>query len=182
MNAVPSFSGFPAARMTLACAIADRLTREPAVAVEDWLRDSLAVARGRDAVAGTASSGAHRADMQLAEADTGASAALASTGEQKALLIGVILRHAALIADARGFAPLLLLDEPAVHLDPDRRAALFAALSRLPAQTIVTGTDADVFLPLAGVAEGLRVQGGALLPDARFPPPGTGKPPVPGTL
>ena len=77
-------------------------------------------------------------------------AALASTGEQKALLVGVILRHAALIAEARGFAPMLLLDEPAVHLDPDRRAALFAALVQLPAQTLITGTDAETFLPLAG--------------------------------
>ena len=73
--------------------------------------------------------------------------------------------HAALIAEARGFAPLLLLDEPAVHLDPDRRAALFAALARLPAQTLITGTDAETFLPLAGIAEGLRVHGGELLPD-----------------
>ena len=74
----------------------------------------------------------------------------------------------ALIAEARGFAPLLLLDEPAVHLDPDRRAALFAALTTLPAQTLITGTDAETFLPLAGVAEGLRTGGGALRPDARF--------------
>ena len=107
----------------------------------------------------------------LADATTGASAALASTGEQKALLVGVILRHAALIAEARGFAPMLLLDEPAVHLDPDRRAALFAALAQLPAQTLITGTDAETFLPLAGIAEGLRVHGGELLPDRDFPPP-----------
>jgi len=78
--------------------------------------------------------------------------------------------HAALITEARGFAPLLLLDEPAVHLDPDRRAALFAALRCLPAHTLITGTDAETFLPLVGQAEGLRVADGGLLPDARFPP------------
>jgi len=104
----------------------------------------------------------------LTDAVTGVAAALASTGEQKALLVGVVLRHATLIAEARGFAPMLLLDEPAVHLDPERRAALFTALIQLPAQTLMTGTDAETFLPLAGAAEGHRVQSGELLPDARF--------------
>ena len=73
------------------------------------------------------------------------------TGQQKALLIGVVLGHAALIAEARGFAPLLLLDEPAVHLDPDRRAALFAALAALPAQVFLTGTDRELFAASAAV-------------------------------
>ena len=109
----------------------------PALAVEDWLRQGLAAGRARDAEAGSAALGAHRTDMALSDAASGTPAALASTGEQKALLIGVILGHAALIAEARGFAPMLLLDEPAVHLDPDRRVALFEALARL------AGTDAD---------------------------------------
>jgi DNA replication and repair protein RecF len=181
MNAVPAFAGFPQARMTLVCPIAERLAGVPALAVEDWLRQSLAAGRQRDAAAGSAAVGAHRADMGLADARTGVAAALASTGEQKALLIGVILRHAALIADARGFAPMLLLDEPAVHLDPDRRAALFAALTRLPAQTLITGTDMETFLPLAGMAEGLIVRGGELLADARFPLPESTDTPVRGT-
>ena len=182
MNAVPSFPGFPEARMALVCPIADRLDGAPALAAEDWLRQSLAGGRVRDAAGGSAGVGAHRADMGLADARTGVPASIASTGEQKALLIGVVLRHAALIADARGFAPLLLLDEPAVHLDPDRRAALFAALARLPAQTLITGTDVDIFLPLAGVAEGLLVRGGELRPDTRFLPPESTGTPVPGTL
>jgi DNA replication and repair protein RecF len=181
MNAVPAFAGFPQARMTLVCSIAERLAGVPALAVEDWLRQSLAAGRPRDAAAGSAAVGAHRADMGLADARTGVAAALASTGEQKALLIGVILRHAALIADARGFAPMLLLDEPAVHLDPDRRAALFAALTSLPAQTLITGTDMETFLPLAGMAEGLIVRGGELLADARFPLPESTDTPVRGT-
>jgi DNA replication and repair protein RecF len=120
--------------------------------------------------------------MLLSDATTGVAAALASTGEQKALLVGVILRHAALIAEARGFAPMLLLDEPAVHLDPDRRAALFSAMLALPAQTLITGTDAETFLPLAGVAEGLRVHEGKLLPDQRFPQAESTETPVPRTL
>ncbi len=182
MNAVAAIPGFPIARMAVACPIADRVSSMPAVTVEDWLRDSLAAARARDAAAGSATIGAHRTDMLLSDATTGVPAALASTGEQKALLVGVILRHAALIAEARGFAPMLLLDEPAVHLDPDRRAALFAAMIRLPAQTLITGTDADTLLPLAGVAEGLRVHGGKLLPDQRFPQAESVETPVPGML
>ncbi|MCW3477706.1 AAA family ATPase, partial [Limobrevibacterium gyesilva] len=162
---------FPAATLSLLCPIAERLAAGPALAVEDWLRDTLAANRARDAAAGTGGVGAHRADMALADAATGLGAAQASTGQQKALLIGVILGHAALLAEARGFAPLLLLDEPAVHLDPGRRAALFAALARLPAQVFLTGTDSDTFLPLRGVAEGLRTGHGTLLPDPDFPQP-----------
>jgi DNA replication and repair protein RecF len=182
MNAEPPIPGFPAAHMALACPIADRLAGSPALAVEDWLRDSLAAARQHDARTGSAGLGAHRSDMLLSDAETGAPAAIASTGEQKALLVGIILRHAALIAETKGFAPMLLLDEPAVHLDPDRRAALFAALLRLPAQTLITGTDAETFLPLAGVAEGLRVRDGKLSPEQRFPQPESAETPVPGLL
>jgi DNA replication and repair protein RecF len=179
MNAIAPMSGFPVANITLACAIAERLEAQPALAVEDWVRDGLAAARARDAATGSASVGAHRCDMMLADAVTGVPASLSSTGEQKALLTGIVLRHAALITEARGFAPLLLLDEPAVHLDQDRRAALFAALEKLPAQTLITGTDADTFLRLAGIAEGLRVHVGKLRPDPRFPVPKSADTPVP---
>jgi DNA replication and repair protein RecF len=171
LNAAPghgAVGAFPAARIGLVCPIADRLVSEPAVAVEDWLRDGLAASRTRDAAAGTAALGAHRTDMALTDAASGTPAALASTGEQKALLIGVILGHAAVMAAARGFAPLLLLDEPAVHLDPQRRKSLFAALAALPAQTLITGTDAETFLPLADVAEGLQTGDGMLRQDSRF--------------
>jgi DNA replication and repair protein RecF len=101
----------------------------------------------------------------------GTPAGLASTGEQKALLIGLVLGHAALVGEAKGAAPLLLLDEPAVHLDPGRRLALFDALARLPAQTLITGTDAETFLPLVGRAEGLLTGGGKLVADTHFPVP-----------
>lgn len=174
LNAIVAEDGmgdFPPARMSLVCVIADRLAGAPALEVEDWLRDGLAAMRPRDAAAGSTSFGGHRTDMALADAATGLAAAAASTGQQKSLLIGVVLAHALLIAQARGFAPLLLLDEPAVHLDAGRRAALFAALARLPAQVLLTGTDAETFLPLAGLAEGLEAGGGALRPDPRFMPP-----------
>lgn len=159
---------FPAAHLALACPIAERLEAAPALEVEDWLRAGLAAARGRDGAAGSASLGAHRTDLAMSDAATRHPAALASTGEQKTLLVGLILGHAALIAEARGSAPLLLLDEPAVHLDPERRAALFQALARLPAQTLITGTDADIFNPLRGAAELLRTGAGKLLPESEF--------------
>jgi len=171
LNAAPPAGGFPAARLVLECPIAARLAVEPALTVEDWLRAELAACRGADAAAGSARVGAHRCDMRLEDAATGLPAALASTGQQKALLIGVVLAHAALLAEARGFAPLLLLDEPAVHLDAGRRAALFAALAGLPAQVFITGTDSEPFRPLAGLAEGLRAGGGELAADPDFPPP-----------
>lgn len=169
---------FPAARLALLCPIAERLAHCPALEVEDWLRATLAAGRERDAQAGSAGIGAHRADMDLIDLASGTSAALASTGQQKALLVGVVLGHALLIAGVRGLGPLLLLDEPTVHLDSARRNALFATLPRLPSQVLLTGVDRDIFRPLQGVAEALITGGGQLAPDASFPPPPSG----PGTL
>ena len=163
LNATAPAGGFPQARMDLICPISDRLAASPALEVEDWLRRGLAEARVPDAVTGSASLGAHRADMGLADAATSLSAAQSSTGQQRALLIGAILAHAALLTQARGKAPLLLLDEAAVHLDAERRAALFAALATSTAQVFLTGTDADVFAPLRGVAEWLRTGNGTLI-------------------
>ena len=141
-------TGFPSARLSLSCPVADRLDGEPALAVEDWLRAALAAGREADARAGSAALGAHRADLMLSDGETGRQAATASTGQQKALLIGVVLAHAALVGSLRGDAPLLLLDEPLVHLDRARREALFAALERLSSQVLLTGTDLDLFRPL----------------------------------
>ena len=167
LDAVPGVAGFPPAQVGLACPLAERLRREPAVKVEAWLRATLAGARPEDARAGAALVGAHRCDLALTDAH-GQPAGLASTGEQKSMLVGLILSHAALVAQARGFAPILLLDEPAVHLDPERRAALFTALGQSASQVIVTGTDAETFLPLAGMAAGYRTGEGRLMPDRRF--------------
>ena len=98
------------------------------------------------------------------------------------MLIGIILAHAELIASARGFAPLLLLDEPAVHLDAERRSALWNVLKSSPAQIIITGTDADIFLPLAGQAEAFATGGGGLHRDPRFIRPESEPTPVPAAL
>jgi DNA replication and repair protein RecF len=161
-------AGFPPVRIALDCPIATRLANVPAIEVEEWLRRELAARRRSDAETGTASIGAHRSDMVLTEATSGLPAGLASTGEQKTMLLAVILGHAGLIAEARGFAPLLLLDEPCVHLDPARRQSMFAALRRLRGQALLTGTDAETFLPLAEAAEGFETGRGQLTPDPRF--------------
>ncbi|MCA3359126.1 MAG: DNA replication/repair protein RecF [Roseomonas sp.] len=144
---------FPAARLDITCPITAGLAENPALALEDALRQGLAQDRRRDAAAGGAARGAHKADLSLIHMPKGISAEFCSTGEQKALLVSVVLAHASLIAEARGFAPLLLLDEVAAHLDPARREALFAALAALPAQVFMTGTDAEVFAPLAGIGQ-----------------------------
>jgi DNA replication and repair protein RecF len=162
--------GFPPARIGLADPIADRLATQPALATEDWLRDRLAESRALDSTT-SARWGAHRADMTLADLQSGLPAASASTGQQKALLIGVILGHAALIAQANGHAPLLLLDEPAVHLDAARRAALWHSLADSPAQAILTGTDSAAFAGLEARADYLLAGGGILANDPDYPAP-----------
>ena len=167
---------FPAARCELNCTVSDDLAAMPALAAEDALRARLAANRGRDAAAGLATEGAHRCDLSLTHLPKEVPAALCSTGEQKALLVSVVLAHAALIAAARGFAPILLLDEVAAHLDARRREALFAALAALPAQSFLTGTEAEVFAPLRGLAEGFRTGPGGLRPDG----PGEAHPHGPG--
>ena len=163
---------FPVGRMTLLDPIADRLQSGPALAAEDWLRAALHGTRAADAAAGSASLGAHRADMALADATTGLPAGLASTGQQKALLLGTILGHAALITAARGAPPVLLLDEPAVHLDAERRRDLLDALATGTGTVVLSGTDPEMFASLHGLAEGWSTGGSVLRGDPGFPPAG----------
>ncbi len=158
LNAVAPGGAFPPPLLEVLCPVGDRLRAGPALAAEDWLRDILAANRGADAASGSAAVGAHRADLAMQDAASGLAAAQSSTGQQKALLIGVVLAHAALLAALRGFSPMLLLDEPLVHLDARRRIALFAALRALPAQAFLTGTDSDVFTPLRDDAEMVRIE------------------------
>jgi len=162
---------FPAARLDLLDPVALALDATPALAVEDRLREELAANRGRDAAAGGSAVGAHRADLAMIHLPKDLPAELCSTGEQKALLVSVVLAHATLIGAARGFAPLLLLDEIAAHLDAARREALYDALLRLPAQVFLTGTEPDIFAALRGTAEGFRATPCGLVPSPDFPVP-----------
>jgi DNA replication and repair protein RecF len=140
---------FPSAEIALDGWMEKLLLSHAAVDVEDRYRGVLKDNRARDAAAGRTLDGPHLTDLAVIYAPKGIAAADASTGEQKALLIGLVLAHAGLIGAMTGFAPVLLLDEVAAHLDRDRRAALFEALARLGAQVWMTGADPAAFADLA---------------------------------
>jgi DNA replication and repair protein RecF len=120
------------------------------------LRDN----RARDATAGRTLEGPHLSDLDVIYAPKQIPAADASTGEQKALLIGLVLAHAALLTEMSGLAPVLLLDEVVAHLDPSRRAALYAELDQLGAQAFLTGADAAAFVDVEKRADMLEVSPG----------------------
>lgn len=117
----------------------------------DMLARDLALARARDAAAGRTLAGPHRTDLAVVHLEKGQAASLCSTGEQKALLLSIILAHADLVAGRGGQAPVLLLDEVAAHLDPRRRAALFDRLAG-KGQVWMTGTEAALFDAVPGDA------------------------------
>jgi DNA replication and repair protein RecF len=155
---------FPAAKLGLVGTVDGWLGEMPAVDVEDAVRRSLWDERRGIVGAGA---GPHKSDLGVAMAapghpSHGQPAALCSTGEQKALLISILLAHARLQRAKRGHAPLLLLDEIAAHLDQHRRAALFAEILRLGAQAWMTGTDAALFHGLAENAQFFAVEQGAI--------------------
>jgi len=127
----------------------------------DDLARALLDARRRDAAAGRATVGPHRSDLAVTHVDKGQPAALCSTGEQKALLFGIVLAHAALVAELSSRAPVLLLDEVAAHLDPGRREALFAALAGV-GQVWMTGTEDALFERLPEPATRLSVADGTI--------------------
>jgi len=169
-------SPFPAALLALEGALEADLERLPAVEVEDAYVQRLRSSRERDRAAGRTLDGPHRSDLLVSHAPKGMPARLCSTGEQKALLIGLILAHAELVARRRDGAPILLLDEVTAHLDAARRAALFAEILRLGAQAWMTGTDAEAFSWLSGKAGFWRVDEGVLsrfeaLPEQGAAPP-----------
>src|SRR6266700_3196317 len=138
-------SAFPAAEIALDGWMERLVPLSPAVEVEDRYRAVLRENRARDAAAHRTLDGPHLSDLAVTHADKQIAASDTSTGEQKALLIGLVLAHAGLLADMSGSAPVLLLDEVVAHLDPARRTALYAELDALDAQAWMTGADAAVF-------------------------------------
>lgn len=157
-------SAFPSANIALDGWIENALVAEPATAVEDRYRAVLRDSRARDAAAGRTLDGPHLTDLQVVYAPKNMPAKDASTGEQKALLIGLVLAHANLVAEMTGITPLLLLDEVVAHLDPGRRAALFAELTALGSQVWMTGADPAAFADIGARSEILTVEAGQIRP------------------
>jgi DNA replication and repair protein RecF len=153
-------SAFPAAAIALDGWMERLVPLLPAVELEDRYRALLRDNRARDAAAGRTLNGPHVSDLDVIHVAKQLPAAKASTGEQKALLIGLVLAQAGLIAAMTGIAPVLLLDEVVAHLDASRRAALYAELEMLGAQAWMTGADAAAFSEIGENAEMFEVSPG----------------------
>lgn len=165
MPAARSQSAFPWAKLEIEGDLEASVRDSPAVQVEDNYRRLLADSRKADRAAGRCLNGPHRSDLVVVHGPKAADARICSTGEQKALLIGLVLAHARAVRTAcDGWAPILLLDEVAAHLDEERRIGLFGELEELGLQAWMTGTDARLFEPLDGRAEYFRVGDGGAVP------------------
>jgi DNA replication and repair protein RecF len=161
--AVRRSSPFPSAEIALEGWMEKLLPLHSAREIEDRYRVVLRDNRARDAAAGRTLDGPHLTDLVVAYAPKDIPAADASTGEQKALLIGLVLAHAGLIAEMIGFAPVLLLDEVVAHLDPSRRSALYAELDLLGAQVFMTGADPAAFAEIGTRADVFDVSPGLVV-------------------
>ena len=128
----------------------------------DALKTLFAARRRIDAAAGRATAGPHRDDLVAVHAATGRAAARCSTGEQKAMLLSLVLAHSDCVARARGQRPVLLLDEVAAHLDPLRRGALYARLAAQGGQAWLTGTEAALFADMPGPVTRFAIAGGRI--------------------
>jgi DNA replication and repair protein RecF len=155
---------FPQAALALDGAVEAWLAEMPALAVEDKVRNQLAADRPRDAESGGAHCGTHRSDLRVTHLARGLPAAQCSTGEQKALLISIVLAEARVQIDSRGVAPILLLDEVVAHLDAGRRTALFEEILALDLQAWLTGTEAALFAELGGRAQFFGVRDAVVTP------------------
>jgi DNA replication and repair protein RecF len=162
------------ARTATVAALAGRLADAPegpfaraGLALEGGNEDLVAglrAGRSRDAAAGRTLIGPHRTDLAVTHLGKGQPASLCSTGEQKALLLGLVLAHADLVGERAGRRPILLLDEVAAHLDPRRRAALFERLDAGGGQVWMTGTEPALFAGLPDSASRIHVEAGRLSP------------------
>ncbi len=161
---LPSDGAFPQADIALDGFLEQAVARHAAVDLEERFRAMLADGRERDRAAGRTLDGPHRSDMLVRHRPKNMPAELCSTGEQKALLVGIVLSHARLCSEMSGSVPILLLDEIAAHFDAGRRAALFDILQNLGCQTFMTGTEAALFSSLDGRAQFLTVDHGTVRP------------------
>jgi DNA replication and repair protein RecF len=157
-------AAFPESRLRVIGEFDAGLEGRTAAEAELAYRALLADNRPADRVAGRTRAGPHRSDLEVIFARKDMPAALSSTGEQKALLIGLILGHAEIVAEISGMTPLLLLDEVVAHLDPERRAALFGRLGGLGFQSFMTGTDPVLFASSGGEAARFEVADGTVRP------------------
>lgn len=155
---------FPHPILVIEGLLEQALINQSAIDVEEHYRQKLHDCRPLDRAAGRTLEGPHRSDMKVFYAQKNMPAALCSTGEQKSLLMGLILAHAKITAQISGMAPILLLDEMAAHLDEQRRVALFNILDELGGQSFMTGTDRQLFSALDDRAEFFEISDGALRP------------------
>jgi DNA replication and repair protein RecF len=153
---------FPLPQIALQGWMEQLLPQHSAVEIEERYRTLLRENRARDAAAGRTLDGPHRSDLLVTHAAKATPAADCSTGEQKALLIRLVLAHAHLIKDMTGYAPILLLDEVVAHLDPVRREALYNALSGLGVQVWMTGADPAAFADIANRADRFLIRPGTI--------------------
>ncbi|WP_459850819.1 DNA replication/repair protein RecF [Dongia sp. agr-C8] len=161
---------FPRADLAIDGAVEQSLADRSALQAEDLLRERLAGARDGDAASGVTQWGVHRSDLAVtfqgkSLGNAALEAASASTGEQKALLISILLSQARLQRARRGEAPVLLLDEVAAHLDPERRKHLYAEVLALDSQAWFTGTEAELFRPLREAAQFFTLRDARALRD-----------------
>lgn len=158
------FGPFPGVRVAVAGELEGWLSEGPALDCEDRFRAALVENRRLDAERGRATIGPHRGDLMVRHLPKDQPADVCSTGEQKALLIALVLGNAKMRAAEQGIVPVLLLDEIAAHLDGERRQALFDMVADLKAQAWLAGTDRDVFQPLAGIAQFFHVENAIVTP------------------
>jgi len=155
-------AAFPKCGLELSGVLNRWLAEGSALEAEERLRAALFDGRGRDAEQGGSGVGPHRSDLVARHLGKDCPAALCSTGEQKVLLVGLILAHARLVALERGRPPLLLLDEVAAHLDAARREALYDEILSLGLQAWLTGTEPSIFEGLLGCADVFQLAEGRL--------------------
>ena len=153
---------FPTAQLEAKGTLEDMLAISPALEVEDIFKRQLLDSRGVDMLTGGAAIGPHKSDLHAVYTEKNMHAALCSTGEQKALLVGIILAHARMIKNMRGAPPVLLLDEVTAHLDSKRQGSLYEILEDMDAQVWITGTDKEIFSDIKKNAQTFLIENAKL--------------------